>query len=223
MTDTEDEIEEQDSGHTSYTSCSLDKSQRTIVSKLYSAWKQLGWKPSQFEHLLETAGFQIPRRTLNHWITTKPDSDDTTSPPRKQGRPRLLDEAGSDTLVGYCIQRIMCGESVHLQTVQDFCRDYLDCEISLSTASGILAERGFSSRIAQVSSSGICDDIRKMAQICSDWINEQRKTGMLSGDPLLIGSLDFSYTKHTTSRPTTFAIKGGLVKIISLKLLFSLV
>ena len=164
---------------------------------------------------METTGYHIPRRTLNHWISQKSELDGSSSPTLKLGRPRLVDEAGSVLLVGYCLTRIRNGKSVHLRTIQDFCRDHLGCEISSATASNLAADHELSSRIAQVSSTGICVDLNKMAQICSDWINAQRQVGLFSGIPLLIGSIDFTYTKHTTSRPTTFAIKGGCVTHIS--------
>ena len=85
----------------------------------------------------------------------------------------------------------------------------------MSTTSIILAEHGFSQRIAKVSSYGIIVEPRKLAEICFNWINQQRDAGLLGGDLLLIGSIDFTFTKHSTSRPQTFAIRGGLVKIIS--------
>ena len=193
----------------SYPTCSLDVSQRRVISRLFSAWKELGWKPSQFDQLLETAGFPIPRSTLNRWSSTI--SETGVEPPRKKkmGRPSLLDEAGAEVVVGFCLSKILIGEAVHLQTVVDFCREFLSVNLSISTASNILRDTGFSLRVAQVSSSGICVDPRKLAEVCSDWINKQREAGLFSGNPLLVGSLDFTFTKHTTTRISTFAIKGG--------------
>ena len=112
-------------------------------------------------------------------------------------------------LVGHCLCQVSKGESVHLETVVDFCRTSLHVDISHPTASRILEQCGFSSRIDQVSSSGICVDPKKLAKICSDWIKEQRNAGLFSGIPLLLGSIDFTYTKHTTTRSSSFTIKGG--------------
>jgi len=176
---------------------------------LYEAWKQLGWKPSQFDQLLITAGFNVPRRTLNHWISAKPEPAMCSISSRKRGRQSLIDDTGSMVVVGHCISKIQKGESVHLQTVQEFCRDMLGVEISRTTALSIFTEQGFSSRIAKVSSSGINLDTAKLSKICSDWINKQRASGMLSDKPFLFGSMDFTFTKHTTTRPTTYTIKGG--------------
>ena len=209
MTDAEDENGTRDSVGCTYPTCALDQSQRQLISRLYGAWKGLGWKPGDFDLLLETAGFPIPRRTLNRWTSAAEETDDSSPPPQKRGRPALIDEAGAEVLVGYCISRVSSGQGVHLQTVVDFCRDYLDIGISLPTASSILAKYGFSSRIAQVSSSGICVEPTKLAKICSDWIKMQRKAGLFSGEPLLLGSIDFTFTKHTTTRQTSFALQGG--------------
>ena len=192
-----------------YPTCSLDVSQRHVISMLYCAWKKLGWKPGQFDDLLETAGFPIPRATLNRWSSASQEPGASCSVVQKRGRPSCLDEAGAEVVVGYCLEKVLKGEAVHLQTVVDFCRDLLHAEITVSTASNILRDSGLSIRVAQVSSSGICVDPKKLAQECSDWINKQREAGILTADPLLIGSLDFTFTKHTTTRTTTFAIKGG--------------
>ena len=206
--DSQDENETQVSVGSTYTTCSLDQSQRQIISKMYDAWKQLGWKPGDFDLLLETAGLPVPRRTLNRWSGAAEKTAVSSSPPQKRGRPALIDDSGAEVVVGYCLCKVSNGESVHLETVVDFCRDFLDVDISPPTASRILEQCGFSSRIAQVSSSGICVEPKKLAKLCSDWIKEQREAGLFSGIPLLLDSIDFTFTKHTTTRPTSFSIKG---------------
>jgi len=204
-----EELETPGAATSFYGTCSLDVQQRQLISRLYQAWKELGWKPSQFEALLETAGFPVPRSTLNRWSRTSGEPVASLSLEKKRGRPSLLDEAGAELVVGYCLSKILNGESVHLQTVVNFCRESLGVEITASTASNILHETGFSLRVAQVSSSGICVDIKKLAEVCSDWIKEQREAGLFSADPLLLGSIDFTFTKHTKTRTSTFSIRGG--------------
>ena len=115
---------------------------------MYDAWKVLGWKPKDFDHLMEMSGFPVPRRTFNHWSSTSVEEEVGSSSPKKRGRPALLDDAGADVLVGYCLCQVSKGESVHLETVVDFCRTSLHVDISHPTASRILEQCGFSSRIS---------------------------------------------------------------------------
>ena len=214
--DSDEEQKTHDSTSSTYPVYSLDQPQRQVISRLHCAWKELGWKPSQFDLLLETAGLCISRRSLNRWSSTAAEPEESPCQTQKRGRPSLLDEAGAEVVIGYCISRLAIGQDVRLGTVVDFCRDSLDVKISLSTASNILAERGFSQRIAQVSSSGTCVEPLKLAKVCSNWIKEQRDAGLFSGNPLLLGSIDFTYTKFRTTVHKTFAIKGGLVNHFSL-------
>ena len=152
MMSTDEEEETQISASSTYPACSMILPQRQIISRLYSAWKELGWKPGDFDLLLETAELPVSRRSLNRWSSTSEEPGISPSHTQSRGRPSLLDESGAEVLIGYCISRLARGEDVRLRTVVDFCRDSLDVHLSLSTASRIMEERGFSQRIAQVSS-----------------------------------------------------------------------
>ena len=72
MSAIDEEMEEQGNiQETMYTTCSIDKSLRIVICKMYEAWKDLKWKPSQFDRLLERAGFPVPRRTITDGLAPK--------------------------------------------------------------------------------------------------------------------------------------------------------
>jgi hypothetical protein len=213
----DDESEGTSSGKRSSITCSLSREERELICKLRGGWLELGWKSGDFELLLRTSGLHVPSRTLRHWTQCSQDPVPSCSSPVEMGRPRLLDQERASIVLGYCLSRIRSNAVVNLQHVVDFVHASFDIQMTSSTALNYLREFNLSSRVAQVKSQAKLLESDELSKVYSDWIREQRKADMIPSDLSLLGSIDFTYTKHTTTRVRTYTVKGRLVFIFTYK------
>ena len=193
-----------------YTTCAIDPEQRVVIRKLYMAWRVLEWKQTDFETLLETAGYNIPRRTLNDWLHAVECPDAPTTNPQKRGPKPLLDENLSDIVVGHCLDKISSHGPVHLETVVRFAKEQLGVSLSSSTASRFLEEHGFSKRVAKHSRIGTNYDHMELARMYSKWLTDRRADGLFDVPLSRLGSIDFTYTGHRTflEKPLLTLLEG---------------
>ena len=192
-----------------YTSCELTQEVKDFIARLREAWSGLGLKPGLFGELLEKAGMPVPERTLQRWSQSLRDRGSKPSAGMKRGRPSLLDEPSARILCGFCLSKNETNEILIPHTVVEFAKTYLGVTMSEDTALNFLHGSDFSVRKAKRVTSGKIPKPAELAKIVSDWIREQRKAGLFPDERHLLGSIDFTYTRHTTSAPTTFAQIGS--------------
>ena len=196
-----------------YGSCAIDPSKRELIMELYSAWKQLSWKPADFDMLLETAGYHIPRRTLNRGVGAIGKTDDTTAGTEKRGRKQLFQPSQAEIVVGHAMSLVCSGKVVNPADLSVFAFEQFEIKPSQQTMVRLLCEYGFTGRTAQRMASMEACDTGEMADLYAKWLNKQRELGMIPTDLSLLGSIDFTHTKHTTSKLKTYAPKGRWVSL----------
>jgi len=72
-----------------------------------------------------------------------------------------------------------------------------------------MRECGFSSRTAKLRNSGFVPDLGKLGEISFWWLSEQRTKGTFQVVRSLLGSIDFTYTSHRTTKIKTYGPTGG--------------
>ena len=103
-------------------------------------------------------------------------------------------------------------EIVTLDTVLSFVQESFGVKLSKTTAREYLSESYLSSRVAQRVAPTASVGAHGLAKICSDWIRELRRGGIFPTSPGLLGSMDFTYTRHTTTTLHTIAAKGRFAR-----------
>ena len=72
----------------------------------------------------------------------------------------------------------------------------------------LLGDYWFTRRTAQRTVSMDSCGTGKMSDLYAKWLNKQRELWMIPSDLSLLGSIDFTYTKHITSKLKIYAPKG---------------
>jgi len=169
-----------------YGSCAIDPSKRELIAELYSAWKQLSWKPADFELLLETAGYHVPRRTLNRGVGTTGKMGDPTTSAEKRGRKQLFQPSQAEVVVGYAMSLVRSGQAVNPADLSVFALEQLQIKTSQRTMLRLLSDHVFTRRTARRTTSMDSCDTGKMADLYAKWLNNQRENGMIPTDPSLL-------------------------------------
>jgi len=174
----------------------------------------MGFKKGDFYTFLEKSGVPVSERTLERWTHAIQEAPLCSTPAPKRGRPPLIDSSEAEILSGYCLSLNEKHSVVTSSTVIDFARSFLGVEISRDTALRFLEDYGFSIRSAKRESSGVIPSDRDLAKVVSDWIREQRAAGLFERPFSKIGSVDFTYTRHTTTTLRTFVPRGRFVLLL---------
>ena len=178
---------------------------RNVIGRLYAAWKRAHKKPKDFEALLIDAGYQMTRRSLNNWNQAVVDDKEPVSVPQNAGRPRLLSDKGERVVTGYVLHQNDAGTRVTDRNVQRFVQRRMKRKISITSVRKILSRNMITSRTPMVNK--VVRKI-KLARIYQRWLRDPTNRGSLNVRRDLIGSLDFTYTNHRTTRVRTYAKKG---------------
>ena len=193
------------------TTCSIQQAQREVIEKLAMAWKKHGWKIGDFHILLETGGFQVSTRTIRRWSIEGRCNTSPTSQPVALGRPRLLKDEQAEVVAGYFLDKNERGQPATVHDAIDFARESFGINMCITTARKLLDDCHLSSRAAKRATLSSANETGDLAKICSDWIRTQRNNGLFPANRGLFGSIDFTYTRHTTTTLRTFAVKGWFV------------
>ena len=193
---------------TLHTTTELDPGERTAICRIYAAWRATGHKPADFEVVLVAAGYSIPRRTLNHWAHTITHPAKTPGPSRKRGRPAALQPEQADISIGHCLKLLEENKIVQLTTLREYVWDEFCVSLSPSMACRLFHEYGLGSRTVQLYSCGTGTKTSVLADTYANWIRTQRDAGFLTLPRSKIGSIDFTFTKHRTTRLKTYAVIG---------------
>lgn len=204
-------IHDSNPGHTYYTTCSLSPDTRIAIANMFSAWRRLNKKTCEFEELLKEAGYDIPRPTLYGWSRNIETTGTLAINPGRGAHPAALDGEKGQIVLGYCFAENLAGRAVSLSSTVQFIQAKLHMSLSEATVSRFFAENEVSSKVAQMRSAGTSANFDEMARIYSSWISQQNRDGLIPSDLGLLGSIDFTYTKHSGEVIKTYSMTGRYV------------
>ena len=150
--------------------------ERKALGKLYTAWRDMGKKRSEFQALLKTAGYKVTVRTLNNWRMASAKKMNIGISPQKIGRPRIMSRKMERVVTGYIIAQNEAGEIVTSQSVREFCRNRLGRNMSLPTVRAYMRKNHITlrtTRRVKVLSSN------ELAGMYRCWLREQQEKGWL--------------------------------------------
>ena len=165
-------------------------------------------KTGEFEELLKEAGYDIPRSTLYCWSKAIGTTGALTITPGRGAHPGALDGEKGQIVLGYCFAENLAGHVVSLSSTIQFIQTNLHVSLSEATVSRFFAENEVSSKVAQMKSAGTSTNFEEMARIYSSWIAQQNRDGLIPSDLGLLGSIDFTYTKHSGEVIKTYSMTG---------------
>ena len=181
---------------------------RNTIGRLYAAWSKDGKKPRYFEDLLKKAGYRVNRPSLNNWRSAVVKGGDPVGRYKNCGRKSLLSTELHRVVVGSVLAENARGEVVSARSVAQLADDKVGVKMSEESARLLIRRSGFSSRLARRSTSGMETDIGKLGEMYSKWLREAHASGFLQLHPSKIGSIDFTFTRQTTTRWKTYAPRG---------------
>lgn len=194
--------------HSTATSKDMTPQERVLVGRLYGAWERKGLKRADFLDLLLEAGYEIPTSTLFDWKTRAQTPASHTPNTQTVGRPSVLSPEESKIVIGYALLQNDAGNVVSLESIKTTISEKLKKAISTATVHRILGNAGFSSRLARSGCGGFTVDTMKLAEIYSSWVIARHSDGVFDRDRSQIASIDFTFTRHTTSRTRTYVPAG---------------
>jgi len=186
---------------------------RNTIGKLYQAWTSGGKKPSDFEDLLGSAGYKVTRQSLNNWRRAIVKNTVPISHSKNCGRKPLLTQELLRAFIGRILEENEKGKIVSSQTAAQLAKEVTGIQMSAESARLLLRKNGISSRLCRRSSTGFEVDNNKLGKMYTKWLRQIGETGILQRNPCLIGSLDFAYTRQTTTRWRTNVPRGRLKKL----------
>ena len=166
-------------------------------------------KTGDFQRFLEQSGVRVSRQSLNNWNHAILENTEPVKKYESVGRPGFLTETESRSLVGGVLEKNEQGLPVTAKTIVSMAKEDVGIAMSSNSAHSFLVRHGLSSRLAKRSSNGYKLKNSQLAIILSRWIRENRESGLLSHATCEIGSIDCTFTRHTTTRTRTFSVKGG--------------
>ncbi len=188
-----------------YTSTTLAPDVRTAFARLYLAWKAHGRLKSDFLVLLSEAGYDIPLRTLDEWVSNVRSKGSATSYTKASGRPHTLSQNAVRLLVGFVLEQNESNIEVHPDTAQAFVRNRLGLEISLRSVSNYLHGAGFSSKVTQNKTSGFKLDAASLCKLTLNWL----RSTPLDVPRSNLCSIDFVFSGHRKDLRSSWSPVGG--------------
>ena len=191
-----------------YASTELSLDCRTLVARLYAAWRDRGETRNGFVQFLREAGYDIPTRTLDHWRACVAATGEAVPCATYPGRPKALDEVQVELFVGFVLDKNSRNEVVHAATVVDFATKQLHVSISEVTALGYLHDNGFAAHVMQSRTQGFKLDNDKLCAVALQWLQELKRDGVLDTPRTRLCSVDFTFTGHRLERDVPFSLVG---------------
>ena len=182
--------------------------ERNALGKLFAAWRRLEKPPREFFELVETAGYSIGQATLRSWRASVEKGTTPVGEYENAGRRALLSPEQKQALVGHVLEGNDKGEVATPADTVLYARNQFGVGISTATARRTLKENGLSLRVAKRAAGGLATDTEKLARICKKWLLKVRELGLIPDDPSLLGSVDFTFCRHTTGKVRTYGMTG---------------
>lgn len=200
---------EEDGPKKKYASTKLAPDTRTGLAYGCMAVEELGVTREDYRKSLKNLGIDVPKSTLNDWISKCKEQGAAVSLVKAAGRPAALEEDEIRVFCGYVLYQNENNEEVHLEDAQTFLLDTFGKKLALSTIFGYLEECGFSSKTTQNKTSGYFLSGEKQADLMFEWLSQMRKGPFFDVKDEDIGSMDFTFTGHRSDRRITYSPKGG--------------
>jgi len=179
---------------------------RNAIGKLYAAWIRLGKKPSEFEELLDEAGYSISRPSLNRWRTAIESGHLAVNVPQNPGPIRILDDKKEHMVVGHVIKKNEEGDQVTIFSTNQFIKNNFGTSLSPTSIRRLFAGNRISLHLGRekqvLPKKYLAEEYRR-------WVVLMRKMGVLRVHKSKIGSMDFTYTNHRTARRRSYSCLGG--------------
>ena len=192
-----------------YPSTELSPEARTVVARIYGAWKRRNGQRDDYVMLLSEAGITVSPRSLDRWCTTLDKERIFLSGECSVGRPKALDEEKLQLLTGFVLDKNSKNEVVHLATVVNFAQEEFGIHISNTTALNYLHDSGFSSRAVQSRTLGFKIDDENLSHLAFGWLQRAWRQGLWDSPRSKICSIDFTFTGHRMERDVTFTVLGS--------------
>jgi len=137
--------------------------------------------------LLETAGYHVPRRTLNRGVDVISKTGDTPTSTEKRGRKQLFQLSQAEVVVGHAMSLVRSGKVVNPADISVFAFEHLQIKSSQQTIVRLLCDYGFKRRTAQRTTSMDSCDTGKMADLLCKMAQQTTRTWDGSNGSELIG------------------------------------
>ena len=182
--------------------------ERVVIGKLYSSARLLGWKRDDISDMVKGAGYRVSLRTLTNWEKQIVNGDTPGSQRRNSGRIALLDDKMQRILVGHILKKNEEGEIVSRNSVKEFIFSEFGIKLTEKTVGNYLKKTGFSLRLAKRASGGLEVDLEKLGETYRSWLADIRSNDLIPTERCSLGSIDATYTRHTTSRIRSYSPRG---------------
>ena len=187
------------------TSVLTENESKTLVGRLFVACGELEWKTGSFLELLETAGYEIPRRTVYNWADGVKRKGTAILENKNSGRQKALTDEELDLLVGWTLWKNKKNESVHLVDAKMFIFDNFAIMLSEMTICNYYKELGFKYKTVMKRSSSYQFDEDTLVEKGAVWLRKQK----LDMPKQYLASVDCTYTSHRTRRSHGYGPTGG--------------
>jgi len=157
----------------------------------------------------EETGYSIPSRTLSDWHRRAREGVVVAAGHKNCGRRSALCEEQGMALAGHVLAENDKNKVVTVNDAITFAGDVLGVKVSSTTVTRVLHQNSITNRISKTCTSGSVLTRGERVNICFKWLKAMRNSGNIPSDPSLLGSIDFTFTRHTTFRLRTLAAKGG--------------
>lgn len=185
----------------------LSDDAKTMIGSVSNYLKRKKISEAEILSMWKASGYDVKRRTLANYRRSVDSSGLALSGNKSTGRPKLLDRDQMLILSGMVLARNKEHEEVNLETVKDFSAKHLGVELSDSTAWRYLNELGFTKHLTTPRKPGYALDSDQLQNVVVQWLKDHR--GPLGQNDRLLCSVDFTYTSHRMTKPSTYSPRGG--------------
>ena len=181
---------------------------KEVIGRMYAAARSIGMKIDDFDAIVKKAGFLVTTRTLRNWERRILVPGVSGTHTRNVGRPKIFDDKMEHLIIGYTLSQIDIGSVVTPYDIRSFIKSKLNLTVCTRTVRNYMKRFDISLRLAKRAQGGLNVDLAQLGSIYRSWILEQRTKTVFPPELCCIGSIDCTYTRHTTSRIRSYSPKG---------------
>jgi len=192
-----------------YGAAKISTDVREAIAKLGISLLSLGVSRATFDRALVDAGYQVARRTLDHYMQRVRQGKSVFAKEEKRGRLPLLTDEQVASVVGMVLWKNSHGIKVSREVVQTWIRDFLGIEMSISNVGRLLAVWGFVYKSAGHANKETILPDDELVTIAFDFLKQIKTDGLIDPD---FYNLDFTYSKHRSADTRTYSPKSKKTK-----------
>ena len=190
---------------------------REVAARIYSSLVRSGMAAGDARVHVQAGVPGVSDRTLRRWAAQIESKRPLFVGEKESGRPKSVNDDQIRVLVGWILTTTDSGTLVKVKDALTFLQDRIGIVLSECTLRRYLSTMGVSIRAAIVGRNTEVSFDEKL-DVYIDWIKQLRSSGSTSK---LMCSLDFTYTSHRSSRPTSLAGRGRKSSAYSSKTRFT--